>query len=75
PPLHGNNYTTINLHILSCPIAMPVGAGSPTIYAINQPSQKPAPAYVLCGYVKRGRLRFTVGWGRVFEIVNFCQIL
>jgi hypothetical protein len=56
-------------------IAIPVGAGSPTIYEINEPSQKPAPAYVLCWYVKRGRLRFTVGWGRVFEIVNFCQIL
>jgi hypothetical protein len=56
-------------------IAIPVGAREPTIYAINQPSQKPAPAYVLCWYVKRGRLRFTVGWGRVFEIVNFCRIL
>jgi hypothetical protein len=27
---------------------MPVGAGSPTIFAKNRQSQKPAPAYVLC---------------------------
>jgi hypothetical protein len=54
-------------------IAIPVGAGSPTIYAINQPSQKPAPVYVLCWYVKRGRLRFTVGGGGFLRLLIFAK--
>ncbi len=36
-------------NIMSGQLTMiPVGAGSPTIFAKNRQSQKPAPAYVLC---------------------------
>jgi hypothetical protein len=42
-----------------------VGAGSPTALKFVNRLNKPAPT----------RLRFTVEWGRVYEIVNFRQLL
>jgi hypothetical protein len=52
----------------------PVGAGSPTALKSANRLNKPAPTDFF-RYFKRGRLRLTVVWGRVYEIVGFWQLL